>query len=137
VIGTASAANHEYLRGLGAIPTAYGTGLAARVRKLAPNGVDAALDIAGSGIIPELIELVGEPSRVLSVADFTAPRYGAQLSLAAQKDPQRVLAEAARLFSEGTFRVPLGKTFPLARVRAAYEGCAAGHAMGKTIISID
>jgi len=36
VIGTASAANHDYLRGLGAIPTTYGPGLVARVRKLAP-----------------------------------------------------------------------------------------------------
>ncbi len=33
------------------------------IRNLAPAGVDAALDIAGSGVIPELIELVGDPSR--------------------------------------------------------------------------
>jgi NADPH:quinone reductase-like Zn-dependent oxidoreductase len=136
VIGTASAPNHAYLRGLGAIPTTYGPGLAERVRKLAPTGVDAALDIAGSGIIPELIELVGDPSRVLSIADFTAPNYGAQLSLAAQKDPERALAEAARLFSEGAFRVTVGKTFPLAQASEAYQCCAAGHAMGKLIISI-
>jgi NADPH:quinone reductase-like Zn-dependent oxidoreductase len=61
VIGTASAPNQEYLRGLGAIPTTYGPGLVERVRKLAPRGVDAALDIAGSSVIPELIELVGDP----------------------------------------------------------------------------
>ncbi len=135
VIGTASAPNHDYLRGLGAIPTTYGPGLVERVRKLAPTGVDAALDIAGSGVIPELIELVGAPSRVLSVADFTAPQYGAQLSLVAQKDPERVLAEAARLFSEGAFHVTLGKTFPLAQAAEAYKLCAAGHFMGKLIIS--
>jgi NADPH:quinone reductase-like Zn-dependent oxidoreductase len=67
VIGTASAPNQAYLRGLGAIPTTYGPGLVDRVRQLAPAGVDAALDIAGSGIIPELIELVGDPARVLSI----------------------------------------------------------------------
>jgi NADPH:quinone reductase-like Zn-dependent oxidoreductase len=136
VIGTASAPNHEYLRGLGAIPTTYGPGLVERVRKLAPTGVDAALDIAGSSVIPELIELVGDPSRVLSVADFTAPQYGAQLSLAAQEHPERALAEAARLFSEGAFRVALGKTFPLALAAEAYKLCAAGHAVGKLVISI-
>jgi NADPH:quinone reductase-like Zn-dependent oxidoreductase len=38
VIGTASAAKHDYLRGLGAIPTTYGPGLAQRVRALAPGG---------------------------------------------------------------------------------------------------
>ena len=52
VIGTASPANHDYLRSLGAEPVAYGEGLAGRVRALAPDGVDAALDVAGSGIRP-------------------------------------------------------------------------------------
>jgi len=59
VIGTASPANHDYLRSLGAEPVAYGEGLAGRVRALAPGGVDAALDVAGSGILPELIGLAG------------------------------------------------------------------------------
>ena len=136
VIGTASAPNQDYLRALGAIPTTYGPGLVERVRKLAPNGVNAALDIAGSGVIPELIELVGDPSRVISVADFTAPQYGAQLSLVAQKNPQLVLVEAARLYSEGAFRVPLGKTFPLAQASDAYKICAEGHSAGKLVITI-
>ena|GEM_PF-1873413 len=118
------------------IAQTYGPGLVERVRKLAPTGVDAALDIAGSSVIPELIELVGDPSRVLSVADFTAPQYGAQLSLMAQKHPERVLVEAARLFSEGAFRVALAKTFPLAQAAEAYQRCAAGHVTGKLVISI-
>lgn len=136
VIGTASAANQAYLRELGALPTTYGPGLVARVRDLAPMGVAGALDLAGSGVIPELIELVGDPSRVVSVADFTAPRYGAQLSLAAQEEPGRALAEAARLFSEGAFRMPLGRVFRLDQAAEAYTLCAAGHAAGKLVISI-
>ena len=36
VIGTASAANHDYLRSLGAEPLTYGDGLVARVRAQAP-----------------------------------------------------------------------------------------------------
>jgi len=136
VIGTASAPKHDYLRGLGAIPTTYGPGLVDRVRKLAPTGVDAALDVAGSGVIPELIELVGHPSRVLSIADFTAPQYGAQGSFEAQKNPERVLAEAARLYMNGAFRVTLGKTFPLAQAADAYRLSAAGHVTGKLVIAI-
>ena len=136
VIGTASAPNHAYLRRLGAIPTTYGPGLVERVRGLAPKGVNAALDLAGSGVIPELIELVGDPGRVLSIADFTAPQHGARLSLVAQKDPQRVLVEAARLYSEGAFSVTLSKTLPLAQVAEAYRLCAAGHVTGKLVITI-
>jgi len=136
VIGTASAPKHDYLRGLGAIPTTYGPGLVERVRKLATTGVNAALDLAGSGVIPELIELVGDPSRVLSIADFTAPQHGAQVSFEAQKNPERALAEAARLYSEGAFRVPVEKTFPLAQAAEAYKLIAAGHVTGKLVITI-
>ncbi len=136
VIGTASAPKHDYLRGLGAIPTTYGPGLVERVRKLAPTGVNAALDLAGSGVIPELIALVGTPSRVLSIADFTAPQYGAQVSTEAQKNPQRALAEAARLYSEGVFCLTLEKTFPLAQAAKAYKLSAAGHVTGKLVITI-
>jgi NADPH:quinone reductase-like Zn-dependent oxidoreductase len=64
VIGTASEANHEYLRSLGAIPTTYGPGLVARVRQLAPHGVvDVAFDVVGSGVLPELIESPAVPRR--------------------------------------------------------------------------
>src|SRR6202042_1498270 len=69
VIGTASPANHEYLRSLGAEPVAYGEGLAGGVRALAPGGVDVALDVAGSGVLPELIGLAGGAGNVVTVAD--------------------------------------------------------------------
>jgi NADPH:quinone reductase-like Zn-dependent oxidoreductase len=46
------------------------------------------------------------------------------------------LVEAARLFSEGAFRVALAKTFPLAQAAEAYQRCAAGHVTGKLVISI-
>jgi len=39
----------------------YGQGLAGRLRALARGGVDAALDVARSGALPELIELAGGP----------------------------------------------------------------------------
>src|SRR5689334_9460658 len=74
VIGTASPANHDHLRTLGAQPVAYGEGLVERVRALAPDGVDRALDVAGSGVLPELIELAGGPERVVTIADFLGAR---------------------------------------------------------------
>ena len=136
VIGTASAQKHDYLRDLGAIPTAYGPGLSERVRKLAPGGVDAALDVAGSGIIPELIEIAGDPARVVSVADFSATQYGARFSAGPPKDPARVLADVARLCSEGLFRLRVEQTFPLEQTAEAHEVSARGHVTGKLIISV-
>ncbi|RKF19357.1 NADP-dependent oxidoreductase [Altericroceibacterium spongiae] len=136
VIGTASEGKHDYLRKLGAIPTVYGAGLAERVRELAPQGVDAALDLAGSGIIPELIELVGDAARVLSISDFTASEYGAQFSPDAQPHPERVFAETARLYSEGSFQLHLEKTFPLTQVGEAQTLSREGHVTGKLVVSV-
>ena len=136
IIGTASAQNHDYLRELGAIPTTYGPGLVERVRQLAPQGIDAALDLAGSGIIPELIEIVGDPSHVVSVADFSAPQYGAKFSRGPSKDLERILTDVARLCSEGHFRLHVGRTFPLEQTREAQELSFKGHVTGKLIISV-
>ncbi|WP_410016117.1 NADP-dependent oxidoreductase [Sodalis sp. C49] len=136
VIGTASAPKHEYLRGLGAVPTTYGPGLVERIGHIAPAGVNAALDLAGPGILPTLLALVGDPSRVLSIVDATAPLHGAQGSFAPQNHPERVLSEAARLYTEGVFRMPLDKTFPLEEAADAYKRSAAGHATGKLVITL-
>lgn len=135
VIGTASERNQDYLRSFGAVPTTYGDGLVDRVRALAPDGIDAALDIAGSGVIPELIELTGEPSKVLSIADFTAPEHGAQVSVTSV-DKAGALAEAARLFTEAAFRIPVEKTFPLAAAADAQAASAAGHTVGKLVVTV-
>src|SRR5580693_2303844 len=59
VIGAASAANQNYLSLLGAEPVTYGEGMIERVRALAPDGVNVALDVAGSGVLPQLIDLAG------------------------------------------------------------------------------
>ena len=136
VIGTASAQKHDYLRELGAIPTTYGPGLADRVRDLAPAGVHAALDLAGSGIIPDLIKIVGNPSHVLSVADFSAEQYGAKFSHGPPKDPERIFADVARLCSEDLFRLRVEQTFPLEQTAEAQEISASGRVTGKLIISI-
>lgn len=135
VIGTASEQNHDYLRSLGAIATTYGDGLVARVRALAPNGIAAALDIAGSGVIPELIELTGEPTKVLSIADFSAPRQGAQISTGGSNATD-ALTEAARLFTQGVFHIPVAKTFPLAEAAEAQAASAAGHVAGRLVVTV-
>jgi len=137
VIGTASAPKQDYLRGLGAIPTTYGPGLADRVRNLAPKGIDAALDLVGSGIIPELIDIVGDPAHVLSVADFSAEEYGAKFSHGPPKDPEQIFINVARLYSEGLFRLHVEQTFPLEQTAEAQEVSAKGRVTGKLIISMD
>lgn len=135
VIGTASEPNLDYLRSLGAVATTYGAGLVNRVRGLAPRGIDAALDIAGSGVIPELIELTGDPSKVLSIADFSAPEQGAQVSSAAT-NAASAYAEAARLFRAERFHLPVSQKCSLSEADQAQAASAAGHVAGRIVITV-
>ncbi|GAA4674731.1 NADP-dependent oxidoreductase [Frondihabitans cladoniiphilus] len=133
VIGTASAANQDYLVELGAIPTTYGDGLVERVRALSPEGVDAAFDISGSGVIPELIELTGDASKVVSIADFSAPEQGAQVSSDAG-DMTAALEEAARLYAAGHFTIPVERAFHLEQAGEAQAASAGGHVRGRLVV---
>ncbi|WP_026792044.1 NADP-dependent oxidoreductase [Pleomorphomonas oryzae] len=137
VVGTASAGKHDYLRGLGAIPTTYGPGLKARVAALVPRGIDAALDIAGSGVIPELIDIVGAPARVLSVADVSAESYGAKFSHGPPKNPERIFTSMAQLCSEGRFHLHIDRTFALEQTAEAHRISAEGRVTGKLVICPD
>jgi NADPH:quinone reductase-like Zn-dependent oxidoreductase len=136
VIGTAGAANQDYVRSLGATPTTYGDGLVERVRALAPNGIDAALDIAGSGVIADLIELTGDPGRVLSIADFAAPEQGAQVSTDSVNQ-NAAYAEAARLATAGELSIPVQQSFPLDQAAQAHSLSAAGHVVGRLVLTTD
>jgi NADPH:quinone reductase-like Zn-dependent oxidoreductase len=136
VIGTASEAKHDYLRKFGAIPTTYGPGLVSRVRELAPNGVGAALDLAGAGVIPDLIEIVKDAKRVLSIADIDAPTYGAQATTSQVDHPAAALTDAARRYAEGAFSLPIERMFSLDNVAEAHELSATGRVTGKLVVTI-
>ena len=137
VIGTASPANHDYLRALGAEPVAYGEGLAGRVRALAPDGVDAALDVAGSGVLPELIELAGGPEHVVTIADFGGAReHGVRFSRGDDGRAFYVLGEIGELIESGRFSLPVARTFPLAEIAQAHRVGEAGHVRGKLVLVI-
>jgi NADPH:quinone reductase-like Zn-dependent oxidoreductase len=137
VIGTASPASHDYLRSLGAEPVAYGEGLAGRVRALAPDGVDAALDVAGSGVLPELIELAGGPEHVVTIADFGGAReHGVRFSSGDTGRAVHVLAEIGELIESGRFTLPVAQTFPLAEIAQAHRTGEDGHVRGKLVLVI-
>lgn len=133
VIGTAGAANQDYLRSLGAVATTYGEGWAERVRQL--GQVHAALDLAGSGVIGELVELTGDPQKVISIADLGAPALGVRFSGVAGSVPD-ALAEAAGLISRGKLHIPVEKSYTLAEAAAAHTDSQAGHTRGRRVIVV-
>ncbi|WP_434594201.1 NADP-dependent oxidoreductase [Streptomyces sp. A5-4] len=135
VIGTASPANHDHLRVLGAIPVAYGDGLAERVRAVAPQGVDAVFDAAGRGALPDSIELRGGTTdRIVTIADAAAADLGVTFSSGGTDRPQDRLAEHAQLAAEGGLRLTVAETFPLAQAAKAQELSESGHTRGKLVL---
>jgi NADPH:quinone reductase-like Zn-dependent oxidoreductase len=133
VIGTAGAANQDYLRSLGALATTYGEGWVERVRQL--GHVDAALDLAGSGVIRELVELTGDAQKVISIADLAAPELGVRFSGVAGSVPD-ALAKAAGLVSRGKLHIPVEKLYTLAEAAAAHIDSQAGHTRGRRVVVV-
>ncbi len=139
VIGTASAANHDYLRSFGAEPTTYGDGLVQRVLALAPDGVDRAIDDAGGGALPALVELTGSPERVVTIADY----QGAQETGVAMtgglgsKRAWRALREVGELIEAGRFSLPVARTFPLEEIAEAHRLSEGGHVRGKLVLLVN
>ena len=134
VIGTASEANHEFLRSLGAEPTTYGPGLEERVRALASDGVDLAFDTAGRGDVPQLIALTGDPARVATIADFGAAALGVKVTGGSDGRAAEALDEAAELAASGRLHVTVAETFPFARAAAAHRASEGGHVRGKLVL---
>jgi NADPH:quinone reductase len=139
VVATASPAHHDFLRGLGAVPVAYGEGLAERVRAAAPGGVAAALDLIGTDeAIDVSLELVADRTRIATIAAFArGQQEGIKvLGGAPGADPGTEIRDTARLeltrlAQAGTLRVFVTKTFPLADAAAAHREIMKGHTTGK------
>ena len=138
VIGTASAANHDYLRELGAdeVIDYTTTPFDAVVRD-----VDLVLDsVAGEtrerswavlrrgGV---LVSILGQPDQE------TAERHGVRAEGVLVRPDGGQLREIARLIDEGALRPTVDVVVPLAEARRAHELIASGHTRGKIVLDVD
>ena len=135
VIGTASERNHEHLSSLGVEPVTYGEGLVERVRELAPDGVDAAIDTAGAALA-EQVELAGGPDHVVTIAAYEdAQKLGVRFSGGMGTDRAlNAFVDVPRLIEEGRFELPIERTYPLADAAKALSESQAGHVRGKLVL---
>ena len=137
VIGVASSAKADPVRALGAEPVPYGPDMVRRVRELAPRGVDRVLDVAGNGVLPDLIALAGQARHVVTVADFAgAQAHGVRFSRGDDGRALYVLGQIGELLDAGRFRLPAVQCFPLAEVAQAHRVGEAGQATGKLVLTV-
>lgn len=143
VIGTAGESGAAVVRRFGGEPVRYGAGLEQRVRRLAPEGVDVALDIAGTDEALDVsVALVADRARIATVAGFEhATRLGGILLLGGGPgaDAGTELRDAARgplleLAGRGELEVVLGPSFPLVDAAEALALVESGRAGGKVVL---
>jgi NADPH:quinone reductase-like Zn-dependent oxidoreductase len=116
----------------------YGEGMAERLRTLAPDGIDAALDVAGSGELPELIDLAGGAQNVVTLADIDgAKQHKVRFSSGAQGHAFHALTEIGALIEAGRFWLPVERTYPLNEISEAHRISEHGHVRGRLVLVID
>jgi NADPH:quinone reductase-like Zn-dependent oxidoreductase len=131
VIGTASEPNHEFLRGLGAEPVAYGDGVVERVRALAPEGVTAVADYVG-GQLEITLAVLAQGGRHASVADGSVAEHGGHVVWVRPLGTET--ARLAELADQGRLTVEVARTFGLEEVAEAFALSQQGHTRGKIVI---
>jgi NADPH:quinone reductase-like Zn-dependent oxidoreductase len=139
VFATAGDTYAERLRALGATVTGYGDGVAERVLAAAGGPVDLVLDTApAGGVLPALVRIAGgDPRRVLTISDPAAAAFKVRTSF--DEDQPRtlrydVLGEYAQRAADGTFTIPIARTFPLEDWRTAVGISQGGRPGGKLIL---
>ena len=136
VIGLAGERNHQWLLEHGAIPVAYGDGVAGRIREVSDGRVDAFIDTFGSGYVALAVDELGvAPDRVDTIIDWAAAQqYGVKMEGTAAASSAGVLAELAELVDDGRLEVPIAKTYPLEDVRDAFRELEQRHTRGKIVL---
>lgn len=131
VIGTASEANHDYLRTLGAEPVTYGNGLSDRVLEVAGGPVDGVVDFVGE-MLETTLAVLKDGGAHASVADPSVAEHGGRYIWVRPYGSQT--ARLVELVDSGELTVEVAGTFGLDQVPEAFRTSAAGHTRGKLVI---
>lgn len=135
VIGTASEGTFEFVRQLGAEPVAYGTGLADRVRALAPAGITAAADLFGTEAAEAALRLGVPPERISTIAAGPTPPGGVRATGGIDAAPD-ALKRITDAILAGTLTPHIAATFPLERIRDAVALHTGRHVHGKIVVTL-
>jgi NADPH:quinone reductase-like Zn-dependent oxidoreductase len=135
VIALAGERHHAWLRERGAVPVAYGDGVAKRITAAEGKAVAAFIDLVGRGYVELALELGVAKDRIDTIVDFPASQtYGVKFEGGAAAASAATLAELAEAIAAGDLVVPIQRTYPLDDVRAAFTELEAGHTAGKIVL---
>lgn len=135
-IGTASEARFDVVRRFGGEPVPYGDGLADRVRAVAPDGVDAALDCVGTDEAADVSLALAPKDRIVTISAFARAQQDGFTAIGGMMPESAAFRDSVRaalidLAGRGDLVVPVAGTYPLTRAAGALEVVAGGHPGGK------
>jgi NADPH:quinone reductase-like Zn-dependent oxidoreductase len=135
VIGTASAGKKDFVTSLGVTHVTYGPGVADRIRRAAPQGIDGLYDQAGGPALEEVAPLLADRAKLISAGDrATVARLGGTFVVRA-RNPE-VLDAVAQLVVSGALNPYVTDVFPLDAAARALRQVETGHAQGKVVIEV-
>lgn len=133
VVATASAPNHEFLRGLGATEVVdYHAG---PVSEQLAEPVDAVLDLVGGPALDDAPKQVRDSARIASIIDpeTVLAMGGRYVFVRPDRDG---LAALTDLVEQGRLRVELASVLPLDEIADAHRLSEEGHVRGKVAVRI-
>lgn len=133
VVATASAANQDYIRKLGAIAVTYGEGLVERLKAVHPTPFDVSIDMIGSE------EATQTSLAVVKVGGFMGSIAGRKLS-SNKIQPVWVKRNTKNLqhvvdgITEGRFTWTVSREYAFKDAQQAYSDILEGHTKGKSVL---
>jgi NADPH:quinone reductase-like Zn-dependent oxidoreductase len=136
VIGTASTANLDFVRSLGADTVVdYTTTPVESV----VHDVDLVLDGVGAATLSSSLATLRRGGTLISIAGPPSPEQAQARGVRAMmsRGPASVPLETlTQLIDEGHLKVPAGKIFPLSEVQQAHEYSQNGHGRGRIVLRV-
>jgi NADPH:quinone reductase-like Zn-dependent oxidoreductase len=135
VIGTASAANAEFLKSIGVDQVIdYKTQKFEEQAK----GVDLVLDTIGGDTLARSYGVVKRGGTIVTIVTRLDAAKMAEfgLRMPAEGGSGSALPKIAELVAQGAVKPEVGATYPLAQAQAAHEQSETGHARGKIVLVV-
>ena len=137
VIGTASTANLDFVRGFGADTVVDYT--RTPVESVVQD-VDLVLDGVGAETLSSSLAVLKPGGTLISLAGLPpqeqARERGIRATMIRSQRSRELLQTFTRLIDEGRIKVTAGKTFPLSEVQQAHEYSRSGHGRGRIVLQI-
>ena len=115
--------------------------IAAAARRLAPNGVDAVLGLAGGAELEQCIDALrrdgrGRVAYLSGMNPLPQPRFGIRMTLYSFISGIRELEQLNRAVAAARTELPVAAAYPLAEAAEAHRRLEAGHLLGKILLHV-